>query len=42
MPNIAKEQYIKRNDRVYAELHFNICKETEVILDKHIYDHILK
>jgi hypothetical protein len=24
---IAKEQYIKRHDRVSAQLHFNICKE---------------
>ena len=26
-PILAKEQYIKRNDRVCAQLHFNICKE---------------
>jgi hypothetical protein len=24
---LAKEQYIKRHDRVSAQLHFNICKE---------------
>ena len=27
-------QYIKRHDRVCAPLHFNICKETGVQLDK--------
>ena len=26
----SKEQYIKRHDRVYAQLHFNICKKTGV------------
>ena len=31
---MAKEQYIKRHDRVSAQLHFNICKETGVQLDK--------
>ena len=31
---LAKEQYIKRHDRVCAQLHFNICKETGVQLDK--------
>ena len=31
---LAKEQYIKRHDTVCAELHFNICKGTEVQLDK--------
>ena len=29
-PILAKEQYIKRHDRVCAQLHFNICKETGV------------
>jgi hypothetical protein len=24
---LAEEQYIKRHDRVCAQLHFNICKE---------------
>jgi hypothetical protein len=33
-PILAKEQYIKRHDRVCAQLHFNICKETGVQLDK--------
>jgi hypothetical protein len=32
-PILAKEQYIKRHDRVGAQLHFNICKETGVQLD---------
>ena len=31
---VAKEQYVKRHDRVCAQLHFNICKETAVQLDK--------
>jgi hypothetical protein len=31
---LAKEQYIKRHDRVCAQLHFNICKETAVQLHK--------
>ena len=40
---LEKEQYIKRHDRVCAELHFNICKETGVKLDnKHGYDHAPK
>ena len=30
---MAKEQYIKRHDRVCAELHFNIYKEIGVKLD---------
>jgi hypothetical protein len=33
-PILAKEQYVKRHDRVSAQSHFNICKETEVQLDK--------
>jgi len=33
-PIMAKEQYIKRHDRVCAQLHFNICKETGGQLDK--------
>ena len=33
-PILAKEQYIKRHDRVCAQLHFNICKETGVQLEK--------
>jgi hypothetical protein len=42
-PILAKEWYIKRHDRVCAQLHFNICKETEVQLDKkHWYEHVSK
>src|SRR5215813_12537661 len=42
-PILAKEQYIKRHDRVSAQLHFNICKETGVQLDKkHQYEHVPK
>jgi hypothetical protein len=42
-PMLAKEQYIKRHNRVYAQLHFNICKEIEVKLNnKHWYDHVPK
>ena len=40
---LAKEQYIKRHDRECAQLHFNICKETGVQLDKkHRYEHVPK
>jgi len=42
-PILAKEQYIKRHDRVCAQLHFNICKETGVQLDqKHWYELVPK
>jgi len=42
-PILAKGQYIKRHDRVCAQLHFNICKETGVQLDKkHWYEHVPK
>jgi hypothetical protein len=42
-PILAKEQYIKRYDRVSAQLHFNICKEIGVQLDKkHWYEHVPK
>jgi hypothetical protein len=33
-PILAKEQYIKRHDRVSAQLHFNICKEIGVLWTK--------
>jgi len=33
-PILAKEQYIKRHDGASAQLHFNICKEIRVQLDK--------
>ena len=42
-PILAKEQYTKIHDRVCAQLHFNICKETGVQLDKkHWYEHTTK
>jgi hypothetical protein len=42
-PILAKEKYIKRHDKVCAQLHFNICKETRVQLDKkHWYEHVPK
>ena len=42
-PILAKEQYIKRRDKVCAQLHFNICKKTRVQLDKiHWYEHVPK
>jgi len=42
-PTLAKEHYIKRHDRVCAQLHFNICKETGIQLDKkHWYEHVPK
>jgi hypothetical protein len=42
-PVLAKEQYIKRHDRGSAQLHFNICEETGVQLDKkHWYKHVPK
>jgi hypothetical protein len=41
-PILAKEQYI-RHDKVYTQLHVNICKETRVQLDKkHWYEHVPK
>ena len=33
-PILAKEQYIKIHDRVSTQVHFNICKETGVQLEK--------
>jgi hypothetical protein len=42
-PILTKEQYLKRHDRVSAQLHLNICKETAVQLDKkHWYEHVPK
>jgi hypothetical protein len=42
-PILAKEQYMKNYDRVCAQMHFNICKEIGVKLDKtHWYDCISK
>ena len=31
---IAKEKYVKRHDKLSAQIHFNICKEIGVQLDK--------
>jgi septation ring formation regulator EzrA len=33
-PILAKEQYVKRHDKVSAQIHFNISKEIGVQLDK--------
>ena len=33
-PILAKEQYVKRHDKVSAQIHFNICNEIGVQLDK--------
>jgi len=42
-PILTEEQYIKRHDRVCAQIHFEICKETGVQLDKkHWYEHVPK
>ena len=41
MPNTGKEQYVKWHDKVSAQVHFNICKEIGVQLDKkHWYEHV--
>ena len=40
-PVLAKEQYVQRHDKVSAQIHFNICKEIGVQLDKkHWYEHV--
>jgi len=42
-PIPAKEQYVKWHDKVSAQIHFNICKEIGVQLDKkHWYEHVPK
>jgi len=42
-PILAKEEDIKSHDKACAEIHFNICKETGVQLDKkHWYEHVPK
>jgi hypothetical protein len=39
--NNNKGQYVKLHDKVSAQIHFNICKETGVQLDKkHWYEHV--
>ena len=38
---LAKEQYVKWHDKVSAQIHCNICKETGEKLDKkHWYEHV--
>jgi hypothetical protein len=40
-PILAKEQYVKWHYKVSAQIHFNICKEIGVQLDKkHWYEHV--
>jgi hypothetical protein len=40
---LAKEQYVTRHDRVGAQIHFNICEDTGVQLDKkHWYERVTK
>jgi hypothetical protein len=42
-PVLAKEQYMKGHDRVYAPPNFNICKETGVKSDnERLYEHVPK
>jgi hypothetical protein len=42
-PVLAKEKYVKRHDRVSEQIHFNICQEIWVQLDKkHWYEHVPK
>jgi hypothetical protein len=41
-PILPKEQYIKRHDSVYVQLHFNIHNETGTSGKKHWYDHVPK
>jgi len=42
-PILAKEQNVKRHDKVNAQIHFDICKEIGVQLDKkHWYEHVPK
>jgi hypothetical protein len=42
-PILAKQQYVKRHNRVCGQLHFNVCKETGVQLqNEHWYYHVPK
>ena len=42
-PILAKEQYVKRHDKVSAQLHFNTCKEIGVQMEKkQWYEHVPK
>jgi len=41
MPNAGERTVHKRHDKFCAQLHFNICKETGVQMDKkHWYEHV--
>ena len=41
--NNSNNKYVKRHDKVSAQIHYNICKETGVQLDKtHWYEHVPK
>jgi hypothetical protein len=43
MPNTGERTVSKGHDKVWARLHFNICKETGVKLDKkRWYEHVPK
>jgi hypothetical protein len=43
MPHTGKRTAHEKHDRVCAQLHYNICKETGVQLDKkHWYEHVPK
>ena len=43
MPSTGKEQYVKRHDRVCAEVYFHVCKEIGAKLDNiDWYDHVPK
>jgi hypothetical protein len=40
---LAKEQYINGHDRLFSQLHFNICKEIgEKFGNEHWYEHVWK
>jgi CRISPR/Cas system CMR-associated protein Cmr1 (group 7 of RAMP superfamily) len=42
-PILVKEQYIKRHDRMCAQLHFSMCKDRGVKLEnEHWHDHVPK
>ena len=38
--NNNNKLYVKRHDKVSAQIHFNICKEIVVQLEKHWYEHV--
>jgi len=38
---MAKEEYVKRHDKVTVQIHFNICRKIGVQLDKqHWYENV--